>query len=83
MEGGKISIVEFMSLNLSSVGVDDLLPELLTEQSGLMDALVLLLDSLVLKDLTVLPLLSVGLVLTEGWDVMSDDSSDGGARSHW
>ena len=83
MEGGKISIVEFMSLDLGSVSVDDLLPELLTEQSSLVDALVLLLDSLMLKDLTVLPLLSVGLVLTEGWHVMSDNSSDRRAGSHW
>ena len=83
MESGKISIVEFMSLDLSSVSVDDLFSELLTEQGSLVNALVLFLNSLVLKDLTVLPLLSVGLVLTEGWHVMSDDSSDGRAGSHW
>lgn len=71
-----------MSLDLTSVSIDNFFSEFLTEQSSLVNTFVLFLDSLVFKHLTFFPLLSMGFVLTEGWNVVGN-SHHGGTRSNF
>ena len=66
-ESCKISIVEFMSLNLIAIGVNNSLSESLTHLSKIMDTSVFLCNLLVFEELTFFSLSSMLLVVAERW----------------